>query len=180
LSEGVFFVTGISAAGKSTTAQTLAERFDYAVHVKGDVFRRMVVRGQTHPRDDKPPPEAIKQLSLRYRLGAQTANAYFDAGFTVVVQDIVMGPSVAEYVSMLTGRPLYVIVLRPRLDVVAQREERRPKTAYRPDGPTIDDLDRYLRENTPSIGLWLDTSDQTPDETVDEILRRKGEALVSA
>jgi hypothetical protein len=58
------------------------------------------------------------------------------------------------------------------------REDRRPKTAYQPDGPSVDDLDRYLRAETPRIGLWLDTSEQTPDETVDEILARRAEALV--
>jgi len=174
----IFLITGISAAGKSTTAQTLAERFDYAVHVKGDVFRRMVVSGRMHPRDDNPPPEAIKQLDLRYKLGAMTADAYFDAGFTVVVQDIVLGPSLADYVSWIKGRPLHVIVLVPRIDVVASREELRSKTAYQPDGPTIADLDAYIRNQTPRIGLWLDSSDQTPDETVDEILLRKHDALV--
>jgi cytidylate kinase len=173
----VFLVTGISAAGKTTVSQALAERFDYAVHVKGDMFRRMVVSGRVNMRHDAP-PEARKQLDLRYRLAAGTANAYFDAGFTVVVQDIVMGPSLADLVSWITRRPLYVIVLAPCVDAVARREELRPKTAYRPEGPTIDDLDSYLRNETPRIGLWLDTSDQTPDETVDEILSRKEEARV--
>jgi chloramphenicol 3-O-phosphotransferase len=175
----LFFITGVSAAGKTTTAQKLAERFEPAVHVKGDVFRRMVVTGRVHMRDDAP-PEAKRQLDLRYKLGATTANVYFDAGFNVVLQDIVMGPSVAEVVWMLKGRPLYVVVLVPSVDVVEAREATRAKTAYQPDGPTPADLDRYLRENTPKIGLWLDTSDLTPDESVDEILRRKDEALVSS
>jgi cytidylate kinase len=174
----VFLITGISAAGKSTVAQRLAERFDYAVHVKGDVFRRMVVRGQMVPRDDAPAAEASKQLALRYRLGAETANAYHDAGFTVVVQDIVMGPSLSDYVSWITARPLHVVVLTPRIDVVTSREAARAKTAYQPDGPTIEDLDAYLRNETPRVGLWLDTSDRTPDETVDEILARRDEARV--
>ena len=178
MTEGVFFITGVSAAGKSTTAQMLAERFEHAVHVKGDVFRRMVVTGRHHMRTE-PDPEAVRQLELRYRLGAQTADAYFDAGFTVVVQDIVMGPNVATYVETIRSRPLHVIVLTPRIDVVEQREATRPKTAYQPDGPTPADLDRYLREETPRIGLWLDTSDQTPTETVDEILARRAEALVT-
>jgi hypothetical protein len=30
------------------------------------------------------------------------------------------------------------------------------------------------------VGLWLDTSDQSPDETVDEIVAREGEAVVDA
>lgn len=145
--------------------------------MKGDIYRRMVVSGRVHMRDDAP-PEAERQLDLRYRLGASTVDAYFKAGFTVVVQDIVMGPALPTYVERIESRPLHVIVLTPRTDVVAERERLRGKTAYQPDGPTIDDLDRYIRAETPRIGLWLDTSDQAPVQTVDEILARKGEAIV--
>lgn len=173
----VFLITGVSAAGKSTVSQLLAERFQRSVHVKGDVFRRMVVSGREHVRPGAP-PEALAQLELRYRLGAATADAYVDAGFTVVVQDIVMGPSLTTYVESIRSRPLFVVVLAPRADVVRSREAKRPKTAYQPDGPTVDDLDAYLRGETPRIGLWLDSSVQTPDETVDEILARSDEARV--
>jgi hypothetical protein len=48
--------------------------------------------------------------------------------------------------------------------------------AYRPGSWTIEELDRALREETPRLGLWLDNSDQTPTETVDEILARREEA----
>ena len=87
----VVFITGISAAGKSTVADLLAQRFDRGVHVKGDVFRRMIVAG----REDMtvtPSEDALQQLSLRYRLGASTADAFFRQGFSVVVQDVVLGP----------------------------------------------------------------------------------------
>ncbi|MEV7239508.1 AAA family ATPase, partial [Streptomyces sp. NPDC051020] len=42
----VVLITGVMAAGKSTVAQALAERLPRAVHVRGDVFRRMVVSGR--------------------------------------------------------------------------------------------------------------------------------------
>ncbi len=172
-----YLITGISAAGKSTVGELLAQRFERAVHVKGDIFRRMVVSGRVHMRPGAP-PEAELQLDLRYRLGAATADVYFDAGFTVVVQDIVMGPALATYVERIRSRPLHVVVLTPRTDVVAERERLRAKTAYQPDGPTVDDLDAHIRDETPRIGLWLDSSDQEPDETVDEILERREEACV--
>ncbi|MET8144094.1 hypothetical protein ABZU32_27630 [Sphaerisporangium sp. NPDC005288] len=35
---------------------------------------------------------------------------------------------------------------------------------------TVDVLDHALREETPRIGLWLDTSEHTPDQTVSAIL----------
>ena len=127
---------------------------------------------------NEPDPEARRQLDLRYSLGASTADRYFEAGFNVVVQDIVMGPSLPFYVDAIKSRPLHVVVLVPSVDVVHARESARPKTAYQPDGPTPTDLDAFIRRETPRIGLWLDSSDQTPEQTVDEILARRDEASV--
>jgi hypothetical protein len=62
----------------------------------------------------------------------------------------------------------HVVVLAPRPAAVAAREAGRAKKAY--DSWTVETLDAGLRNDTPRIGLWLDTSDQTPAETVDEIL----------
>lgn len=42
----IVLITGIQAAGKSTIAQALAERLPRSVHVRGDLFRRMVVNGR--------------------------------------------------------------------------------------------------------------------------------------
>ena len=42
----VILITGIMAAGKSTVAQHLAERLPRSVHLRGDVFRRMIVGGR--------------------------------------------------------------------------------------------------------------------------------------
>jgi adenylylsulfate kinase-like enzyme len=161
----VVFITGISAAGKSTVADLLAERFERGVHVKGDVFRRMIVAG----REDmtvSPSEAALRQLGLRYKLGASTADAYFQQGFSVVVQDVVLGPDLVSYARSIRSRPLVVVVLAPRPEVVKQREAQREKVAYRVGHHTIDQLCGVLRYETPRVGLWLDTSKQTPDEIV--------------
>jgi hypothetical protein len=55
---------------------------------------------------------------------------------------------------------------------VAGREAARRKEAYRVEAATITALDTALRAEAPRIGLWLDTSAQSPDETVDEIILR--------
>jgi chloramphenicol 3-O-phosphotransferase len=47
-------ITGIPAAGKSTVADRLARRFSRGVHVRGDLFRRMVVTGR-HEMTSAPP-----------------------------------------------------------------------------------------------------------------------------
>lgn len=166
----IVLITGISASGKSAVAELLAQRFDRGVHVKGDVFRRMVVAGR-HEMTAAPTEEAWRQLRLRYRLGAQTANAYHEAGFSVVVQDVVLGEVLTEYVAQLHGRPLVVVVLTPRSDVVAEREAQRSKVAYRGSFDSIEALDRSLRNETPRLGMWLDSSDLTPSEAVDAIIQ---------
>nr|WP_073752899.1 AAA family ATPase [Streptomyces sp. CB03234] len=172
----VVLITGVMAAGKSTVAQALAERLPRAAHVRGDVFRRMIVSG----RADMLPEageEALAQLRLRYRLSAATADAYADENFTAVVQDVVLGAELAAYTALVRTRPLHVVVLAPHARVVAAREEGRAKTGYG-GGWTPELLDRGLREETPRIGLWLDTSELTVEGTVDAILAGLDRALV--
>src|SRR5207248_1962368 len=82
-------VTGVSAAGKSTVADVLARRFERGVHVRGDTFRKMVVAGRENMRPGAP-PEARHQLELRYELAVAAANRYAGAGFTVVLQDVIL------------------------------------------------------------------------------------------
>jgi adenylylsulfate kinase-like enzyme len=167
----VVFITGISASGKTTVAEMLAARFDKGVHVKGDVFRRMITSGREEMTAE-PSPDALRQLGVRYRLGASTADAFFQQGFSVVVQDIVLGPDIVNYANAIKSRPLVVVVLAPRPEVVAEREAARAKVAYRDGRYTIEELCDVLRFETPRVGLWLDTSKQTAEETVDEIVRR--------
>jgi chloramphenicol 3-O-phosphotransferase len=101
---------------------------------------------------------------------AATCDEYFQEGFTVVAQDVVLGEHLTEMVELIQQRPLLVIVLAPRPETIAAREAARGKNSY--DRWTIELLDEGLRNQTPRLGLWLDTSDQTPDETVNEILTR--------
>jgi chloramphenicol 3-O-phosphotransferase len=165
----VILVTGIQAAGKSTIAQLLAERLPQSVHLRGDLFRRMIINGRADMTPD-PTSEAVRQLRLRYQLAATVSDAYFQAGFTVIVQDVILGDHLAEMTAMIRSRPLLVIVLAPQAAAIADREQSRGKTAY---GPwAIQQLDGVLRHETPRLGLWLDTTSQTPAETADEILSR--------
>ena len=165
----VILVTGIQAAGKSTIAQLLAERLPRSVHVRGDLFRRMIINGRADMTPD-PASEAVRQLRLRYQLAATVTDAYFQAGFTVIIQDVILGSHLTEMTAMIRSRPLLLIVLAPQAAAIADREQSRGKTAY---GPwAIGQLDTVLRHDTPRLGLWLDTSSQTPAQTADQILSR--------
>jgi chloramphenicol 3-O-phosphotransferase len=164
------------ASGKSTVAERLASGFDRAAHVRGDVFRRMIVAGRD-PIAASLGDEALRQLELRWRLAAHTADAYWRAGFTVVVQDVYAGEALSRMLSMLEARPRFVVALVPRPDVVAARERGRAKAGYKAGWDVASHCAQFDAD-TPHVGLWLDTSAQTPDETVAEILARLEEAQV--
>ena len=114
-------------------------------------------------------------------MSALTADEYCDAGFTAVVQDNIFGADVARWLGQVRSRPRRLVVLRPTKEVVADRDAERHartgKLAYRPGEFTIDGLDKALAA-TPRLGLWLDSSGQTPEETVREIMLRAREAMV--
>lgn len=172
----IILITGNMAAGKSSIAQALAERFPRSVHLRGDIFRRMIVNGQAEMTFTLS-AEAISQLRLRYRIAAAAAKLYFEARFTLVYQDIIIGSALAEVVHEYRGLPLSVVVLCPRAEVVAARDAARGKTGYASE-EAVHAFDRVLRMETPRLGYWLDTSDLTIPETVDAILTHLPQAAI--
>jgi len=169
----IYVITGVMAAGKSTVAEALAKRLTKSVYLPGDVFRTMIINGREDMRES-PSAAALSQLDLRYRITAKAAQEYYDAGFAVVVEDNYLGEGLTRFVEILEGYPVYPVVLAPGIEVVAERERARANKGYW--GYTVESLYRGFMESTPRIGLWLDTSDLTPEETVDEILRQLGRA----
>ena len=169
----IILITGIQAAGKSTVAHALAETIPNSVHVRGDLFRRMIVNGRADMGAAVPEPRALEQLRLRYEMAAEVADRYAQAGFTVVLQDVILGRALRDVVDHITTRPLSVVVLVPAPAVVAardaERQQLRGKVAYKPGDEGIEVRDEYLRSATLRLGYWLDTSGLSVAETVADI-----------
>ena len=163
----ILIITGAMAAGKSSVAQALALRLPHAVHLRGDSFRKMIVSGRVDP---APGSEAAwrAQLELRYDLAAMAAERYAAAGFTVIYQDI-LNDALARVVAALAAWSPGVVVLCPSAEVPARREAERPKSGYK-GGWTPAAFDVLVRAQTPRLGLWLDSSALSVEETVDHIL----------
>jgi hypothetical protein len=99
------------------------------VHLRGDVFRRMIVAGRAEM-SAQPSDEAIRQLHLRYHLAADAAKTYYDNGFSVVLQDNYYGEELSRVLDMLGNLPVHVIVLCPNVETIKKREALRGKVGY--------------------------------------------------
>jgi chloramphenicol 3-O-phosphotransferase len=169
MKNAIYIVTGIMASGKSTIAELLSRRFDRGVHLRGDVFRRMITSGREEMTQNAS-EEAVKQLHLRYNLAATAARQYYDNGFSVVMQDNYLCSELDYIITRLNGYTLYVIVLCPSIEAVKQREAGRGKKGY--IGFEVEDLYHAFMKETPRIGLWIDTSDLSAEQTIEQIVYR--------
>jgi hypothetical protein len=139
------------------------------------------VRGWVHV-GDPDEAEARRLLNLRYRLSADAATQYCRAGFTTVVQDNIYGKDVDEWLARVDSPAKHLVVLRPSVAAVEARDAARTastgKVAYR-GGFTPAINDAHVAGTRADLGLWLDTSELSAEQTVAEILRRADQARVS-
>jgi cytidylate kinase len=169
MEKAIYVITGIMASGKSTVAEALARSLEKCVHLRGDIFRKMIVTGREEMCEN-PSKEALNQLDMRYSITAKAAIEYYNNGFSVVVQDNFLGEKLLHFVELLKQYPTYVIVLNPDIKSIEQREQNRGKKGY--VGFTVESLYKVFIEETTRIGLWLNTTNMSIGETVNEILKR--------
>ncbi|HEY2273846.1 MAG TPA: AAA family ATPase [Jatrophihabitantaceae bacterium] len=172
----IYVLSGVQAAGKSTVADVLARRFERGVHVGGDAIRAMVVSGRSDMSPD-PPEESLHQLMLRYRASIAVAQVYFDAGFDVVIEDVIIGEMLIAFLAAVPWPRIRLVMLCATPAEITRREELRAKDGY--GGVwSVAALYRIFDEETPRLGLWLDSTGMTPDETTDAILAAGDATLV--
>jgi len=164
----VFIITGAMASGKSTIAMALAKRFKRSAYVEGDCFLRMMINGRATmgPVLDT---EAQAQLRLRQELAMDAVTRLVESGFTVVYEDILIGSNLMSAVERLAAFAPHVIVLSPSSQVLAKRDQERSKTGYSVSFPP-DILANALLCETPRIGTWIDNSEMSVDDVVEQIM----------
>jgi hypothetical protein len=85
-----------------------------------------------------------------------------------VLDDIIIGERWDHLREDLSGQPFYFVVLAPNAETVIARDASREKTV----GAEWAFLDVELRKTMARIGLWVDSTAQSQEETVEEIVRR--------
>ena len=165
----LFVISGVSAAGKSTVARLLAGRFERGVCVHGDEIRAMVVRGRVDMRPDGG-QEALRQLTLRYAGALAVADVFLKGGFDVVVEDVIIGDVLPDFLALVPAPEFHLVFLDPDAAAIERRERERKQVAYAPGRWSVGGLQAILRGETDRIGLWLDTTRQSADQTVAAIL----------
>jgi predicted kinase len=165
----LFVISGVPASGKTTVGRLLAARLDKAVCVPGDSIRSMVVSGRADMRSGAGEAQ-LHQLLLRYQGALAVARVYLADGFDAVVEDVIIGPVLRKFLALVPVPEMHLVVLNPDASAVAERDRGRSRTAYGDGGWNIDELRDVLRFETARVGLWLDSSGLSAEQTVDRIL----------
>ena len=164
----LFVISGTQGAGKSTVARLLARRFERGAWVSADLLQKMIVSGGRWPEGAEMSADARLQLRLRLKHACQLGRSFVAAGITAVVDDIVIGSRLDELLEELAGQRFVFVMLTPGLETIRQREQGRGTSLWE----QWEWLDGEIRQRTRRLGLWLDTSEQTPAQSVDAILAR--------
>ena len=171
----VWLITGIPGAGKSTISRLLATHFGRGTHIEGDRLADMVVGGAVFP-GEKPHSESSRQSVLVMHHLCLLARSFARAGFTPVMDYVAMTRSgIAFYRRRLSRLRLHVVILDPGKDTALARDRDRTEKTVAAPWTHLEDV---MRRELPGIGLWVDSSGQTPEQTLRYILRHRTEALL--
>jgi len=166
----IHVISGLQAAGKSTVADLLARGFPRGVHVAGDAVRAMVVSGRLDMAPDNS-DGALKQFLACYEASVAVAAVYDAAGSAL---DGLTARSQHDEVDSWPRQQPQEPDGRRAVDDVRQQ---RSKSSYGKNW-SVDGLAEVLEQDTPVFGRWLDTSDLTPEQTVDRILAEPDSSLI--
>src|SRR5688572_16333198 len=117
----ILILSGPPAAGKSTVARALADRYDRVAHIDVDTLRHFITpTGYVAPGR----PGFERQQALATRNACSLACNFIAERFAVIIDDVVIERDhLREYIEGLrsAGAPVHFVRLLPRLEVCLAR-----------------------------------------------------------
>lgn len=164
----VIIITGTPGAGKSSVAEALSLRLERSAHIQVDFFRKMIRSGYASPHHWN--DEVTRQYALARKNAAATTLNIAQAGFTVIIDDIVHQEWVQDWIDNLNGLSPRFVLLQPTLAKAKERNITRE--IWTVEESIIESLhSSFAQNNTPQSGwIVVDNTYQTIEETVDEIM----------
>ena len=174
----ILILTGPPAAGKSSVATALADRYDRVAHIPVDGLRHFIT-----PTGYRAPgkPGFERQQALAIRNACALARNFMAEHFAVIIDDIVPGHEQLDlYLEELkeSGAPIHYVRLLPSHDVCRERNQARH--ADRVPAERLDLLYGEFEAAKDMPGSVIDSSSMSIEATADRLqdLTTSGESIV--
>ena len=172
----VWIVSGIPSVGKTTTAFALASRLEKSSVISGDDLQDQIVSGSVGP-SELPKEDSDMQIEITVRNQAILAKSYADSGFDAICDNVFGRRQLDIFLNFLRGYQVHLVNLMADFAVIQDRDTTRiPEEQF--NNPDRWKLLLALTSELSGLGLWIDTSMRTHEETVDHILNYKNDAII--
>jgi len=185
----LWIFNGIPSAGKTTTAKAFAKKFAKAAVISRDDLQDQIISGSVRP-DGLPIEDAALQIDMNVRNQCSLVKSYVQHGFIAICDDVIGEHQLAIYESSLKDYPINLVTLNPTLDVAQERDKQRSSESQFNPQVSVQSVqqDRMARWKNlqetvltlSGIGLWIDNSRISVEDTVKHILKNKEKCLLKA
>ncbi len=165
----IIILTGPPGAGKSTIGRLLAKKIKNSAVVSSDDLRALVKNGKAEIGDKK----FGEQLILGAENACLLAKNFYKGGFNVFLDDVLLEDKINVYFNSLKGYNLKIFLLMPNKQVLSKRDLERGKWAMKERAVRLHDkFTEFIK--TEKRFIILDTSNHTPNQTAEEIIKKAG------